>query len=195
MNIRGNPDTVDDNSIDVTINVTDVNEPPEFDANAPASLNVIENTTAGTDIGSPVTATDPDNTTANPTKDTLTYSLDTGDGASFEIDSSGQIKTKDPLDRETKDTYTVTVSVSDSKDATGAADSAVDDSHTVTITIDNEVEPPTFNEEPPQGQNNLARSVAENTPAGQPVGDPVSATSEDGVNLTYSLGRHRRLVV
>ena len=186
--IRGNPDTVDDNSIDVTINVTDVNEPPEFDANAPASLNVIENTTAGTDIGSPVTATDPDNTTANPTKDTLTYSLDTGDGASFEIDSSGQIKTKDPLDRETKDTYTVTVSVSDSKDATGAADSAVDDSHTVTITIDNEVEPPTFNEEPPQGQNSLARSVAENTPAGQPVGDPVSATSEDGVSLTYSLG-------
>ena len=187
MDIHGEPDMTYDDSIDITIDVTDVNEPPQFDSTAPTTLNIVENTTAGTDIGSPVTATDPDNTTANPTKDTLTYSLDTGDGASFEIDSSGQIKTKDPLDRETKPSYTVTVSVSDNKDATGAADSDVDDTHTVTITIDNEVEPPTFNEEPPQGQNSLTRSVAENTLAGQPVGDPVSATSEDGVSLTYSL--------
>ena len=187
MDIHGNPDMTYDDSIDITIEVTDVNEPPAFDSTAPPTLNIIENTTTGTDIGSPVTATDPDNTTANPTKDTLTYSLDTEDGASFEIDSSGQIKTKDPLDRETKDTYTVTVSVSDSKDEGGNADTEADDTHTLTITIGNEVEPPTFNEEPPQGQNNLARSVAENTPAGQPVGDPVSATSEDGVSLTYSL--------
>ena len=187
MDIHGNPDMTYDDSIDITIDVTDVNEPPQFDSTAPTTLNIVENTTAGTDIGSPVTATDPDNTTANPTKDTLTYSLDTGDGASFEIDSSGQIKTKDPLDRETKPSYTVTVSVSDNKDATGTADSAVDDTHTVTITIDNEVEPPTFNEEPPQGQNSLARSVAENTPAGRPIGNSISATSEDGATLTYSL--------
>ena len=186
--IRGNSDTMDDNSIDVTINVTDVNEPPEFDANAPTSLDVVENTAAGVDIGQAISATDPDNTTANPSKDSLTYSLDTEDGASFEIDSSGQIKTKDPLDRETKDTYTVTVSVSDSKDEGGNADTVADDTHTLTITIGNEVEPPTFNEESPQGQNSLTRSVAENTPAGRPIGDPVSATSEDGVNLTYSLG-------
>ena len=93
---------MDDDSIDVTINVTDVNEAPEFDSTAPTALDIVENTIADTDIDSPVTATDPDNTTANPTKDTLTYSLDTGDGASFEIDSSGQIKTKEPLDRETK---------------------------------------------------------------------------------------------
>ena len=187
MNIHGDPDMTYDDSIDITIEVSDVNEPPVFDSTAPTTLNIIENTAAGTDIGSPVTATDPDNTTANPTKDTLTYSLDTGDGASFEIDSSGQIKTKDPLDRETKDTYTVTVSVSDSKDEGGNADTVADDTHTLTITIGNEVEPPTFNEEPPQGQNNLARSVAENTHAGSPIGNPVSATSEDGVNLTYSL--------
>ena len=186
--IRGNSDTMDDNSIDVTINVTDVNEPPEFDANAPTSLDVVENTAAGVDIGQAISATDPDNTTANPSKDSLTYSLDTEDGASFEIDSSGQIKTKDPLDRETKDTYTVTVSVSDSKDEGGNADTVADDTHTLTITIGNEVEPPTFNEESPQGQNSLTRSIAENTPAGRPIGDPVSATSEDGVNLTYSLG-------
>ena len=181
-NIYGDSDTVDDDSIDVTINVTDVNEPPVFDANAPTTLNIVENTIAGTDIGSPVTATDPD------VGDTLTYSLDTGDGASFEIDTiSGQIKTKGALDREVKDSYTVTVSVTDNKDATGATDPAIDDTHTLTITVDNEVEPPTFNEEPPQGQNSLARSVAENTSAGLPIGNPVSATSEDGATLTYSL--------
>ena len=139
------------------------------------------------DVGTPVTASDPDNTTDNPTKDTLTYSLDGGDGAAFQIDADGQIKTKGELDRETKASYTVTVSVTDGKDATGAADSAVDDTHTVAITIDNEVEPPIFNEEPPQGQNSLARSVAENTSAGLPIGNPVSATSEDGATLTYSL--------
>ena len=183
MDIHGDPDMTYDDSIDITIEVTDVNEPPAFDSTAPTTLNIIENTTAGVDIGSPVTATDPDNTTPNPTKDTLTYSLDTGDGASFEIDPSGQIKTKDPLDREVKSSYTVTVSVTDGKDATGAADSAVDDTHTVTITIDNEVEPPTFND----GDAGTTRAIAENTPAGRPVGDPVSATSEDGVTLTYSL--------
>ena len=107
---------MDDSSIDVTINVTDVNERPEFDANAPASLNVVENTAAGVNIGQPVTATDPDNSGSDPDKDTLTYSLDDGDGAAFEIDSSGQIKTKGALDRETKASYTVTVSVTDSKD-------------------------------------------------------------------------------
>ena len=60
----------------------------------------------GENIGDPVTATDPEG-------NTVTYSLDDGDGDSFEIDSSGQIKTKDPLDVATKDTYTVTVTASD----------------------------------------------------------------------------------
>ena len=185
--IYGDPDSAEDDSIDVTIDVDDVNEPPVFDSTAPTTLNVVENTAANENIGDPVTATDPDNTIANPTKDTLTYSLDTGDGASFDIEADGQIKTKAALNRETKASYTVTVSVTDGKGATGAADSADDDTHTVTITIGNEVEPPTFNEEPPQGQNSLTRSIAENTPAGRPIGDPVSATSEDGVTLTYSL--------
>ena len=177
-NIYGDSDTVDDDSIDVTIEVTDVNEPPAFDSTAPTTLNIIENTTAGTDIGSPVTATDPD------AGDTLTYSLDDGDGASFEIDTpSGQIKTKGALDREVKDSYTVTVSVTDGNDAQGNVDTTADDTRTVTITVGNEVEPPTFND----GDAGTTRAIAENTPAGGPVGDPVLATSEDGVTLTYSL--------
>ena len=176
--IFGDPDTVDDDSIDVTINVTDVNEKPAFDSTTPTTLNIIENTTAGTDIGSPVTATDPD------IGDTLTYSLDTDDGASFDIDTtSGQIKTKGALDREVKGSYTVTVSVTDGNDAQGNVDTTADDTRTVTITVGNEVEPPTFND----GDADTTRTIAENTPAGRPVGDPVSATSEDGVTLTYSL--------
>ena len=52
-------------TIDVTITVADVNEPPEFSVET-ASRTIAENTTTGVAIGAPVTATDPD------TGDTLT---------------------------------------------------------------------------------------------------------------------------
>ena len=172
--ILGNPDTVYDNSIDVTINVNDVNEPPVIDSNAETALNVLENTEAGENIGSAITATDADD------GDSITYSLDDGDGAAFDIDSSGQIKTKEPLDRETKSSYTVTVTATDSGN--------LEDTHTVTITVtDDEHEPPRFNEEYADGETSLTREVAENTAAGEPVGAPVSATDDDGDTLTYSL--------
>ena len=54
-------------TIDVTITVADVNEPPKFDS-ATATREVPENTEAGGNIGAPVTANDPDS-------DTLTYTL------------------------------------------------------------------------------------------------------------------------
>ena len=76
----GDPDSTDDDSIDVTISVEDVNEEPAFDASAPTTMSVVENTAAGEPFGDVVTATDPDD------GDTLTYSLDDGDGAAFEID-------------------------------------------------------------------------------------------------------------
>ena len=172
--IHGDPDSVDDDSIDVIINVANVNEAPTFDANLPTTFDVVENTEAGVDIGTPLTASDPDN------HDTLTYSLDDGDGAAFEIDADGQIKTKDALDKETKDSYTVTVTASD-----GNGEEAT---HEVTITVtDAAAEQPVFDEEYTDGETSIARSVAENTPAGQPVGDPVSATDDDGDTLTYSL--------
>ena len=176
-NLDGIPDSQWDHSIDVTINVNDVNEPPVFDADAPTSLNVLENTAARVNIGGPITATDPEG-------DTLTYLLDTGDGAAFQIDASGQIMTKDAIDRETKASYTVTVSVHDGKDAQGNADATADDVHTVRITVGDGNDAPVFNE-----GASTTRSVLENTPAGQPVGAPVAATDEDsGDRLTYSLG-------
>ena len=53
------------------------------------------------------------------------------------MESSGQLRTKDALDYETKSSYSVTVSVSDSKDAGGNADTAADDTVILTITVTN----------------------------------------------------------
>ena len=84
--------------------VTEVNEAPVFPS-ATATRTIPENTPAGRNIGAPVAATDADN-------DLLTYSLGGPDAASFDIvASSGQLQTKLPLDRETKASYSVTVSV------------------------------------------------------------------------------------
>ena len=165
-------DTVVDGTITVTINVTDENEPPVFDGSPPTELSVVEGTPTGTDITDGLfTATDPD------AGDTVTYSLDTVDGASFEIDSTGQIRTKLDLDHEAKETYTVTVSVTDS--------GSLLDTHTVTINVTNVFEAPRFDDD--DGTGTATRTVPENTEAGQPVGDPVSATDDEDDTLTYSL--------
>ena len=124
-------DTVVDDTIDVTISVTDVNEKPVFADDAPISQTVAENTAADTDIGSAYTATDDD-------RDTLTYSLGGADAGSFAIDDlTGQLKTKGDLNYEDDSSYTVIVQVSDGKDDNGVAEGTptVDDTHTVTITV------------------------------------------------------------
>ena len=109
-------------TIDVTITVADVDEPPEFDS-ATATREVPENTEAGGNIGVPVTAADPD------TGDTLTYTLEGADLDSFDIDSaSGQLQTKAALDYETKSSYTLTMTASD-----GTLTATVD----VTVTVTN----------------------------------------------------------
>ena len=85
----------------------------------------------GEDIGAPVTAADPD------TGDTLTYSLEGTDSASFQIVSaSGQIQTKTGVtyDHEAKSSYSVTVKADDGKGDTDTID--------VTIAVTDEDEPP-----------------------------------------------------
>ena len=65
------------------------NQPPAFEADAVTTLLVDENSPAGTDVGAPLTATDPDD------GDTVSYSLSGDDAASFAIGAStGQIATK-----------------------------------------------------------------------------------------------------
>ena len=161
-------------SISVTINVQDVNEPPVFDEGLTTSRSIAENSAVDTSIGAAVKATDPDDG-AN-----LTYTLSGTDAASFAInDENGQLKTKAPLDFEDKQTYVVTVSVTDG---------SLNDSIRVTINVSdlNEVranKPPVFDD-----GTSARRSIAENTDAGENIGSAVSATDEDDDNLTYTLG-------
>ena len=160
-----------------TVTVTRApNTPPTFDEGATTTRGVDENTIAGLDIDDPVEATDTEN-------DTLTYYLDPTGTASFDIDeSSGRLQTKADLDHETRSSYTVTVSVRDSKDADGNADEVTDDTITVTILVANLNEDPEF----PSSETGM-RSVNENTPAGEDIGAPVAATDDDDDTLTYSL--------
>ena len=173
-------DKIDD-TITVTIDVTDVNEPPQFAAEAPVELTVAENTAVDTNIGGPIGATDDDD------GDTLTYSLSETDTEIFDIDAStGQIKTKAELDFETTPSYTVTVSVSDGKDAAGnTEDPPVEDAKIeVTIEVTDVNEAPTFAEDAP-----ATLEVAENTAAGTDIsGAVITATDPDaGDTVTYWL--------
>ena len=115
------------------------NRPPAFGA-GPLSREVPENSASGTAVGAAVTADDPD------TGDTLTYSLSGTDASSFTIDSgTGQISVAagTALDYEAaKNTYTVVVNASDGKDSDGNADTVVDATITVNISVTNVNEGP-----------------------------------------------------
>ena len=167
-------------SISVTITVTDVpevstNNAPAFTEGSSTIRSVPENTTRGVNIGNPVVATDADSGT------TLIYSLGGPSASSFDIEPlSGQLRTKRALNYETRDSYTVTVTVTDG---------SLTDSITVTITVTDVPESPTNRGPVFTEGSRTTRSVAENTRAGVNIGLPVSATDPDsGDTLTYTLG-------
>ena len=130
------------------------NSAPVF-ADDSTTRSVAENTAAGQDVGAVVTATDTDG-------DTLTYTLEGTDAASFDIvRTSGQIQTKAALDYETKTSYSVRVKASD---VDGASDTIA-----VTINVTNADDPGTVTLSPAQPR----------------VGTPLTATLSDpdgGVN-------------
>ena len=106
--------------------VPEDNTPPNFGSDS-ESRSVEENSPRGTDIGSPVTATD--------AGDKLTYRLNGTDGAMFSIvPSSGQIQTRMPLDFESNSSYSVTVKAVDPSSASSTIP--------VTISVTNVDEPP-----------------------------------------------------
>ena len=160
-----------------TVTVTRApNTPPTFTDGLTTTRGVEENTATDVDIGDPVAATDTEN-------DTLTYSLDTTSAASFDIISTtGQLQTKADLDFEDKSSYTVTVSVRDSKDGNGDVDEVTDDTITVTILVADLNEAPVLTPIEPD-----LHDVDENTVAGENIGAPVAATDDDNDTLTYSL--------
>ena len=118
--------------------------------------SVVENTAAGENVGTPVTATD---------ADTLTYTLGGTDAVSFDIDQlTGQLMTKEALDYETRDSYEVMVTATDPE---GASDMI-----TVTITVTNldEAGTVTLSSEKPTVGNNLTATL------GDPDGDLTDLT-------------------
>ncbi|MXZ79908.1 MAG: T9SS type A sorting domain-containing protein, partial [Gammaproteobacteria bacterium] len=158
-------------TISVAIKITDLEEntPPVFAGGSSTTRSIPENTPAGVHIGEAISAKDAD------TGDTLTYTLRGTDAAAFDIDSTtGQLKTKAALDYETKNTYSVTVRASDSI--------LIDTIRVIIVITDiDEGSGPAF------AGNRTTRFVKENTPPGQNVGSPVSATDEDDDTLTYTL--------
>ena len=94
-------------------------------------LRVDENTRTGQNLDSAVSATDADS-------NTLTYTLEGPGKDSFTIvSSSGQIRTKSPLDFETRQSYSVTVKVDDRQKRNNSVAAK-----SVTIMVDNVREPP-----------------------------------------------------
>ncbi len=173
----GNPDpTTIDAQVSVNIDVTDVYEPPQFE-DASTTRSVVETDIAGTDIGAPVDAVYEED-------HTLVYDLGGTHASKFAIDPlTGQLRTDAALDFSTPpNSYSVTVSVHDGVDKDGSPDEAVDDTIGVTINVIDTNRVPGF------GGETATRSVLENTPGGQPIGDPITAEDLDGDELTYILG-------
>ena len=170
INVTDDADNSLTDTIVVTINVTNVHENsgPAFTERPKATRSIAENTGSGANIGAPISAADADNVE-------LTYTLVSFDSASFDIDSStGQLRTKAALDYETKNSYLVQMNVSDGE---------FWDRILVRISVTNVNEVTAFTE-----GDSTTRSIAENTAAGVNIGSAVSATDEDGDELTYTLG-------
>ena len=145
---------------------------PVFNESGTVTRSIFEGNDADRDIGDPVTATDADN-------ETLTYTLGGTDAASFSIVStSGQLKTKEPLDYETKISYTVTVTATDTS---GASNKSATISVTITVTDRDE----TFPETPVSDRTPAVRDAIVNKING--VSDPADVTASHLAAITGRL--------
>ena len=138
-----------------------------------------ENSAPGVSVGDPVTATDSDS-------DTLTYGLKAGsDSESFTIvPTSGQIQTKSGVTynfEATKKSYTVHVTVRDSKDAAGDPDTDVDAEFVVTINLMN------VNEAPRIVTGTTGAGSFENRLATELLGSYRAEDPDASTTLTWSL--------
>ncbi len=150
----GNADMVTDDTITVTINLTDVNDAPTF-TSPPDTADFAEN---GTGTAVDFDASDQD------ASNTLQFSVETGgDGGKFTINAStGALTFRNPPNFEMptdvgdtagNNTYVVTVKVEDNTSP------RLNDTHTVTVTVTDVNEAPVITSPP------ATRSVAENTTA------------------------------
>ena len=120
----------------LAVSIKQPNNPPEFPSSEDGARNVDENTPAARNLGTPVAATDADN-------DRLTYSILGADAALFDVvASSGQLRTKGALNHESRGSYSFTMSVTDNKDIHNNSDATIDDTISMTVTVDDVDEPP-----------------------------------------------------
>ena len=130
-----------------------------------------ENTPSGRNFGDPIAATDADN-------DQLTYSISGTNAALFDVvATSGQLRTNGALNHESRSVYSFSMSVTDSKDIYGNADTTVDDTIIVTVTVNDVDEPPEI-----QGTTDIDDYDENGT------GDVATyfATDPEGVTSTFS---------
>ena len=169
----GNHARKDNAAISIT---QSANSPSEFPSIETGARSVNENTSAGRIIGTPIAATDADN-------DRRTYSISGTDAAFFDmVASSGQLRTKAALNHESRDSYSFTMSVTDGKNVHGYADTTVDDTISVTVTVEDVDEPPvkspwSYYDKPTTTK--IAPATWPPTPPCDPEGDS---------NITWSLG-------
>ena len=163
-------DSVKTNNINVSIKFT---SPPVFTDGSSTSRSIAENTASGTNIGTPVTATDQEG-------EPITYSLGGTDAASFTLDNStGQLQTSAALDYETKKNYAITITASDGYGRT---------SINVTVDITNVNEAPVFN-----SGYSTTLSVSIDAGQGANIGTPYTATDPDGDTISYNLANYQNL--
>ena len=164
--------------------VTATNQPAAFPSTEDGMRTIAENTPANRNIGAPVAATDPDDTT-------LTYSLSGTDADDFSLNTfTGQLQTKAALNRETKDTYEVTVTVKDGKDIDNAPDDMdADATIDVTITVTDVPEPPVVSglTSVTDYPENSTHAVATYT-AMDPENQTLTWTVSDTTNFAISTG-------
>ena len=176
--------------VDATSVVASNPNAPMFVEGDFTSRSVSENASSGAAIGNPVRATDADN-------DTLIYALAGVDHALFDIDTtSGQLRTGANWNQQAGSSLRVTVGVHDGKDLSGNPNPNIDDQIEVTInvvtgTLQQNGGGLGFGPAPvaPKFDDGIRteREVFENAAAGDPAGDPVTATHQDGLAITYFL--------
>ena len=149
----GNSNTLNDDTINVTIRLTDVNERPTIETTQTA-ISVAENQTSVLDYD----ADDPDdNGETNDSANTLTWSVESADdGGFFDIDSSTGVLTfknapnfEDKQDAGADNVYNVTVTVTDNGiDGARGASNHLSVSKSLAVTVTDVNETPTLTTAP-----------------------------------------------
>ena len=172
---------------EVALDVRPVNDPPAFPS-GPVAREVARDAREGDRVGSPVTASDVDQ------DDRLTYSLIAGFPFAVEL-TTGQIVVATgapPFDQSAQDSYTVTVVAQDQEDVRKEIE--------VTINVVEQLTSRSttgggggggFGPAPvaPKFSDGFRtkRELPENAKHSDPIGEPVSATHPDDLEVTYSL--------